>query len=520
VFVSAGTAAGRVTIGQVLQLNTTVDYSATAIAPTWHGITPTTTVGFQYFRLGQELDTLTGIGFPTHNATSIGDAATRLGSSNEIVNATVGVFGQEEFAFNNRLFLTVALRADDNSSFGTNFKYVLYPKVSGSWVVSDEGFWHTMALSPFRLRFAYGQSGLQPQAFTALRTFEAITGPGGGSAVTPLAIGNSDLGPERSAEIEAGFEAGFIHQRISLDFTAYDKTTNHAIVLRGVAPSSGFAGQQYVNLGEIRNEGIEVALNAHIIQSRGFRWDATLNESSNANDVVSIGLPNTPYVQFGFGNRFQPGFPAYAFFARKVVSADRGADGLPTNIMCDGGLPNGRQGGKPVPCATAPDLYAGNTDPTYLGSGSTSFTIANRLTFSAMIDFKGGNKIWSSSQWCPGIVGCYAKVYPDRVSPVEAAHPILGYTDDVEWIKDISFAKLRELSLSYVLPATLTPRGLGVKQATLAVAARNLYTWTPYKGLDPENVSLFPSIASFGTIYEQNELPQLAQFVVKLNVTF
>jgi len=527
VFVAPSTAAGNSTVNDLRQLNTTVDYNATATAPAWHGVTPQSSVGFQYYRLSQDIDTLRGIGFPTHLATSIGDAAVTSGSTNLITNETVGGYGQEQFSYNDRLFLTAAVRIDDNSAFGSTFKYATYPKVSGSWVASDEPFWHISVLNPFRLRFAYGQSGLQPQAFTALQTYEAITGQNGQSAVSPQLIGNPNLGPERSQEIEGGFEAGFFHQRISLDFTGYYKTTNHAIVLRNVAPSTGFGGgQQYVNLGEIRNDGIEVSLNAHIYDSPSFRWDATINEASNANDVVSIGLPNTPYLQFGFGNRFEPGFPAYAFFSRVVVSADRGPNGTIINIMCDGGrpsgngLPNSRRGGAPVPCATAPDLYVGNTDPTYFGSAGTHFTYKKRLTLSILADFKGGNKIWDSAEWCPGIVGCYAKVYPGNVSPVEAAHYVLGYTDDAAWIKDIEFVKLREISLSYVLPPNLAGHAFGGKQTTLAVAARNIHTWTPYNDLDPENVSLYPNSNVFGTIFNQNELPQLFQFVVKLNVTY
>ncbi len=209
VFVSPSTAAGSETVNQLLQLNTTVDYNATATAPAWHGITPQSSVGFQYYRLGQTIDTLTALGFPTHDATSIGDAASRSGSSNQITNATVGGYVQEQLSLNDRLFLTGALRADDNSAFGSSFKYVLYPKVSASWVASEEPFWHVDFLNPFRLRFAYGQSGLQPQAFTALQTYEAITGQNGALAVSPQAIGNPRLGPERSAELEGGLKPDF-----------------------------------------------------------------------------------------------------------------------------------------------------------------------------------------------------------------------------------------------------------------------------------------------------------------------
>jgi hypothetical protein len=309
-------------------------------------------------------------------------------------------------------------------------------------------------------------------------------------------------------------------QRAGIDFTWYNKTTSDAIVLRDVAPSSGFPQQQFVNLGEIRNRGVELLLTARPVQTRNTSWDLRFNVSHNANEVQSLGLGNTKFLEFGFGNRFQPGFPVYAAFARKVVSADRGPDGKPINIKCDGGTPSFRAGGPPVDCATAPRVYVGKPDPSVEGSLSSSFTLARRLTFSGLVDFKRGHRTWSSSLWCPGILGCYEKLYPEQVSPLLASHSVLGYTDDAEWWKDISFTKLREISVNYLLPDRVAHRIVQAQRASVSVAARNLHTWTAFKGLDPENVNAFPNSATFGTIFEQNELPQLATFMFRLNLSF
>ena len=86
---------------------------------------------------------------------------------------------QEQFGVNDRLFVTAALRGDDNSSFGSNVKLVTYPKVSASWVLNEEPFWRFKAINALKLRAAYGQSGLQPQVFTALRTYQPTPGATG-----------------------------------------------------------------------------------------------------------------------------------------------------------------------------------------------------------------------------------------------------------------------------------------------------------------------------------------------------
>jgi TonB-linked SusC/RagA family outer membrane protein len=518
-FFSATNAAGQKTITQNGVLNTTVDYSASATHQLF-GLATTTTAGFQYFRRNTNLLSAQGMQFPSPDVVSIAGASQRIGSSDQVENVTVGGFGQEQLAWRDRLYLTGAVRFDRNSAFGAGFKSVAYPKVSASWVVNEEPWWHLKFIDNFRLRGAYGASGQQPQAFAALRTFQPVTGQAGAPAVSPQFVGNPNLGPEKSRETELGFESSALAQRVGIDFTWYNKTTNDAIVLRDVAPSSGFPQQQFVNLGQVRNRGIELMLTARPIETPNASWDLRVNVSHNDNQVQSLGLGTTKFLEFGYGNRFQPGFPVYAAFARKVVSAERGPDGKPINIKCDGGTPSYRAGGPPVNCATAPRVYVGKPDPSLEGSVTSSVTLVRRLTVSGMVDFKRGHKTWSSSLWCPGILGCYEKLYPEKVSPLAASHSVLGYTDDAEWWKDLSFAKLREISVNYLLPDRIAHQIGHAKRASMSVAARNLHTWTSFKGLDPENVNSFPNSAQFGTIFEQNELPQLATFMVRLNLSF
>src|SRR5262249_3589559 len=147
----------------------------------------------------------------------------RLGS-NALATATktLGVYGQEQFGIRDRLFLTAAVRSDQNSAFGTNFQRVFYPKLSASWIASDENFFPRVSwLNQLRLRAAYGASGVQPGATAAFQTFSTTTvnvtnidRPG----LRANALGNPDLKPETSAELESGFDARVLNNRVNVEF--------------------------------------------------------------------------------------------------------------------------------------------------------------------------------------------------------------------------------------------------------------------------------------------------------------
>ena len=115
----------------------------------------------------------------------------------------------------------------------------------------------TSVVNTLKLRAAYGQSGRQPNTFAALRTFQPVPGPAGSNAVTPNSFGNPDLKPERGKEIELGFESELFN-RLSLDFTYFSKQTDDEILSQPLAPSSGFPGNRFVNIGRVDNHGIEL----------------------------------------------------------------------------------------------------------------------------------------------------------------------------------------------------------------------------------------------------------------------
>lgn len=509
---------------------TTVDYSASVGVELADGLESTTTVGAQYFRKFTEFVTSQGNEFPAPGLTVVDALAQTFGGEDFIENNTLGFFVQQQVALNDRLFITGAVRGDDNSAFGQDYDVVVYPKVSASWVLGEESFFSIPAVSSLKLRGAYGQSGQQPDDFAALRTFQPVTAGSGEAALTPQFIGNPELAPEKGSEYELGFEAGLLDNRLGLDFTYYNARTDDAILSRELPPSAGFPGSQFVNAGQIANSGLELQVSALAYQSEDLNVDVLLNLSTNSNEVRSLGGVDqgTGYIEAGSQRRV-PGFPVASWFRRKVVSADlvgTGTDARALNPMCDAGDPNGKTladgtplelGGAAVPCDQAPRLYLGKATPDFEGAMSTTFTLFGNLRLYALVDWKTGYKKLDNNlrARCQVFNSCRENFFPEefdpaRIAEIQSGSPLRSFV-----FTDASFAKLREVSASLTLPQAWASR-IGGSRATLTLAARNLHTWTDYTGLDPE-----ASFVEFGyNLLEQDNTPQLAQFVTTFAITF
>jgi TonB-linked SusC/RagA family outer membrane protein len=493
----------------------TVDYSGTARFDLREGLRLETSAGGQYYRNHTSFNESYGEGFPVPGLRSV-NATTqnRLAFHDFVTNTTVGVFGQAQLAHLDRRFLTVGLRADDNSAFGENFDLVYYPKVSGAWVLSEEDFFRLPAISTLRVRAAYGQSGQQPASFAALRTFAPVTGPGDVGTVTPQGVGNPDLGPERSEEIELGFDAGILDNRFGVEFTYYRQNTEDAILLRQIAPSTGFSGSQWVNAGEIRNSGVELLLSANAYESDNLGVDLSFNISTNDNEVVSLGDVTTEdFITGGTYIEHRIGYPVGSWFQRRVVSAERNAAGEIVNVMCEG------ETGSAVPCGEAPPVFLGRTQPDLQGGFNATVTLFENLRLFGQLDFKQGyRKVDGNLRVrCFFFDLCRENYVPEEYDALRIANIEGGYPSFL--INDAGFTKLREVSASYLLPSAWSGR-IGSEQLRVTLSGRNLLTWTDYSGLEPE--ATFHSGGRGGdyTLWEQTVLPQLATFVATVELSF
>jgi TonB-linked SusC/RagA family outer membrane protein len=479
------------------------------------GISSGTSLGVDFFRRNTRYVSAYGEDFPGPGLTSISSTTSaRTGSETSVQNNTVGVYGQQQFGFHDRLFLTAGVRSDNNSSFGANFKRVSYPKVSASWVVSEEPFWARVPyVNTLKLRSAYGQSGQAPLPYSAVPYFTATTGPGGSASVTPASRGNPDLGPERGYETEVGFDAGLLNERVGIEFTHFTGGTRNAILDRPVAPSTGYPGTQLVNAGKLSKHGNELMVRATPVTNERTTWDVTFSVATNATKVVDLG--GATFISPSANIRHTVGYPVGAWWGKRVVDATIDpVTGKATAVFCDAGP----GGGAAVLCANAPLVFLGSTVPTREGAFTSTLSLFQNFSVYALVDFKGGYKKLDGNRRvrCHLFIECRENYYPKEFSPAIVGAVSSGaYVSDL--INDSGYTKLREISLSYNLPASFASR-LGAARASVSIAGRNLHTWTNYQGLEPE-ASFQGGTRGFGQ-WEQDVTPQLRSFVGTLRLNF
>jgi TonB-linked SusC/RagA family outer membrane protein len=483
---------------------TTFDYNANLKVALQQHLSSTTSFGAQYYRRRTDLVWAQGNRFAAPDLQTIAGTAQQFASDDFVENVTVGVFGQEQLALRDRIYVTGAIRVDNNSAFGSNFDFVAYPKFSASYVVAEG---RAGIVNSLKLRAAYGQAGQQPEAFAALRSYQPVVSGDGTAAVIPQFVGNPDLKPERGTEFEGGFEGGMLEDRVGIDFTFYYQKTRDAILNKPVAPSTGFPGNQFVNIGALRNVGMELQIAVTPIATHSVDVRTNLNLSHNSNKVLSLG----PGVDsLGFTGP-KVGYPVDGIFRRKVVRADRDANGNAINVLCD----DGHGGG--VACSQAGGVFLGVWDPKTEGSFSSTVTLWGRVRLYGLLDFKLGNRHFDNNlrALCQVFRRCDANFNPQNYDILYIAEMQSNNVAQSWVINKADFAKLRELSVAYTFPQQIA-RIVGGQAATLTFAARNLHTWTSWTGLDPE--AYF--VTQLFTRLEQDNTPQLASVQATLNITF
>jgi TonB-dependent starch-binding outer membrane protein SusC len=505
--------------------------AATATRTLRPDLQSTTSLGTAYYAEGQHGTFAYGRQMLVGTGT-LGGAASNFAineTAQEII--TIGAYARQQFGWRDRLFLSGTIRGDDNSAFGSDFEFVTYPGLSASWVVSEEDFFpRTQAISTVRLRSSYGQSGQRPGFRQASTYFSPVAVAIAGQEQTAITLGgsgNPTLRPERSTEVELGFDVGMFQDRLGLEVTYYDRTTRDALVARRLAPSLGAATTRFENIGRVSNRGIEAMINAQLVEGRNFGWNAALTASSNRNRLVEIGEGIEPIIFNSEGaQRHTEGYPLGSFFQRRIVSfADLNGDGLISRANCpDQPVLELADGTRP-PCEIqlSDDAeYLGTPFPTIELGLNQTFTLFDWLRVGGQLDYKGGQKQYNYTKWfrCSNFQNCETAQNRDA-TPEDQANYIAGrfMGTTVGFIEDASFLKLREVSVTVMAPQRLMQR-FGTQGLSLTLAGRNLATWTDYTGFDPEVNSLpYSGLGNFAT-QDFLTLPPVRTWTARLNVTF
>jgi TonB-linked SusC/RagA family outer membrane protein len=500
----------------------TADYAGTANAKLSDKWTSAFSAGIQYNWREQHSTTVFGQGLVANQLNLVGAAALTTSDEGLVSQKSLGFYTQEQVGWRDRLFVTGAVRVDNNSAFGSNLSLVTYPKASVSYVISDESWFHLPTVERLKLRGAWGQAGRAPLPFTADRTVTTSRTTVGGVSSNELtteggSFGNQNLKAETGQEIELGFDASLLKDRAGIEFTYYNQHTKDALVQVPDLRSSGFSGSHYDNVGEVFNRGLELLLTATPVYLRNFSWDASLSFSTNHNELVRFGQqPDTArditFGAFASVQKHKEGYPLGGYWYNDV---NRDSTGAP--ILAGG----------QVTVDVSKYTFVGPSNPTREASLTNTFTLFGNVRLYALFDYKGGY-----SMWC-AICSIRSRVDQntfeinnpgaDRSSPTTPDSiniKVLKSLQTKTWIQPADFIKLRELSVTYSLPASWS-RMFRATRASITLAGRNLGRWTKYKGVGDPEVNFY----STGTIADFNRLdydavPPLQYVYAAVRLTF
>ncbi|HEU4562898.1 MAG TPA: SusC/RagA family TonB-linked outer membrane protein [Longimicrobium sp.] len=402
-----------------------------------------------------------------------------------------GAYISQQFAISDRLFLNAAIRGDKSSASGADIGFITYPSLSASWVVNEEPWFPSIGtLSNFRLRAAYGKSGLRPDYQTAQRVYASSPAVVDGTVESGFVVdnfGNSELKAEVTREFEFGGDLGLFDDRVSLEMTHYNKRSENALVARTIAPSFGGPTTQYFNLGSVSNTGFEFALRTQPVRRRNLEVNLDATLSTNNNKLISFGDTTVAPISIGTLQWHVEGYPVGSYFTIAYDYNDANNDGLiqaaevtqrPNNLQTDSAL--GR-------------TFYGSPLPKREISFNADIRVFGFARLSALVDHKGGQKLFNFTRQsrCTGSVTnsfCAERwlsgtSLEDQAAIIAVLKPI----SSAGFVEDASFTKLREVALTLTAPTSLTRRfGFREDGLSLTLAGRNLKTWTDYRGFDPE----------------------------------
>ncbi len=495
---------------------TTVNGQATATFQPRTWLNSKTTGGVQWVsstfdRAGAASVNLTPGGV-TNNA-----GATQSSDNSTSDAKTLGVFVEELVGIRDRLFITGGLRSDQNSAFGTNFQNVIYPKLSASYIVSDESWFpHVRFLDQLRGRMAYGASGVQPGPTDAIQFLSAtsanvaaIDQPG----VVLASLGNSDLKPERATEYEGGLDTRWFSNRMTLDLTYYSKVTKDALVGAVIPPELGTGNTtQRTNLGSVKNAGIEGMLTAQVLDRKNLGIDLTLSGSANSNRLLTLGVDgqgNPLPPQVGTTTRNQPHYPLFGYWQRRYTYDDANNDHIIT--------------ASEITVADS-NTFIAYSAPRFEQSLQTGVDLfQHRLRVSALFDHKGGFSVLNGTERirCQSRNNCFGTYSIDAPLAIQARAVAVRETagnTQFGFMENGTFTRFRELSASWSIPSSLVARTSFAKDMNVALTVRNLHVWTKYTGIDPESNSDAGSTANTQTDFQA--APPPTYFLVRLNLVF
>ncbi len=407
-------------------------------------------------------------------------------------NRLISDFARLNYSFHDKYLLQGSIRRDGSSVFGKNNQWGYFPSIGAAWRIIEEGFMKNQSLfDDLKLRASYGVTGNSSgfNAYTSL----FLSGSLGSyynngtliAALGPTKAANPDLQWEKTDTKNLGLDFSILKGKVSGTFEIYDKTTTGMIYSYGVDRALVPTGSIVANGGSMNNKGVELSLNITPLSTKAFTWTSGINIASNVNKIVSLSNPlfaggdsvrlTQPEGSGQTGSTLQvlkAGYPLGQFFTFQYAGKD--ANGVSQYNKKSGELTL-------TPAIGADYYYAGSPQPKLLLGWTNTFRFSN---FDLNFFIRGvfGNKIFNATRadlFRP-TTAQFTNVLKEVVS--ESTKDVNSQRYSTRFVEDGSYVRMDNATLGY----TINGISKYMKSIRIYAAVNNAFTWTKYKGIDPE----------------------------------
>ena len=458
------------------------------------------------------------------------------------------------YNYNYKYYLTLSARYDGSSKFADGRRFGFFPSIGASWRVMKEAwFANSKFISELKLRGSYGIIGNQAvgpyNTLSTLSSTNAVFGGAVNAGFSPSRIPNELLTWEQSKQSNLGLDFGILNNRITLSADVYKKITDKLLYNVSLPTTSGFT-TIVRNVAELENKGLEILLDAKIIENKNFKWSTSFNIAFNRNKVLSLQGNNGDFlgvnllIGSAFLSRLTPGEEIGRFYGYEAMPVWNDTSIVRKPAAFQPGAKEGDrrykdQDGNGI-LTEADRVYIGNSNPKYTGGFSSNFTYKN-FDLNAFFSFSYGNQIFNQLRWnldnLSGFNNAMESAFLERYIPINSqtdpakvdAIKERNYRTKIAsagalfdprevtdyYIEDGSFLRCRDINIGYNLPVSLL-RSTGLAGVRIYCNLQNMFTITNYSGFNPEvNGS---SLATRGL--DNGSYPNAKTYRIGFNVNF
>ena len=459
--------------------------------------------GFQAIIQGQNNDFLTTLSSGSR-AISWGDVTSSYGF--------LSFFARGEYDYDSRYYADFSLRTDASSRFGRSGRWATFWSVGLMWNAQRESFLSgAYWLSNAQFALSTGTSGN-----SSIPNYDHLALVGGGAnyndsmGIYPMQSGNEDLGWEKLWTTNVALHLGFWH-RVNLDLEFYNKLTTDMLMSVPVSYADKGEGYRWDNIGAMVNRGVELQLNANIIDRPNFIWSLSANVSYNKNKITELYNGLDEYELSSTSTKLVVGHSVGEFYVNRYAGVNP-ANGDALWLTKDGEVTTEFNESDKVMVGKsyiAPWQGGFGTSLSWHGLAlSAQFAwVADRWMFNNDRFFEESNGLYSTYNQSRRIL------YEGWKKPGDVTDiPRYGVTPqmDSRFLEDASFLRLKNIMLSYSLPQRVLQKSKFFSSARIYVQAQNLFTFTAFTGIDPE---------ATGNVY-QAQYPMSRQYSLGVDLTF